>query len=112
MPFINVNTNTAITPQQEITVKSGLGKAVESLGKTESWLMVGFNADMPLYFKGSADPAAFVDVSVFGSSTDEQCEKMTAQVCEIINSALGIPADRIYVKYSGTMQWGWNNMNF
>lgn len=87
-------------------------KAIENLGKTESWLMVGFNGGIPLYFKGDDAPAAFVDISVFGSSTDAQCEKMTAAVCGIIEKELGIPADRTYVKYSGTSQWGWNNMNF
>ncbi len=112
MPFVNVNTNTQISKEQEITVKSRLGKAIENLGKTENWLMVGFSGGMSLYFKGDDAPAAFVDVSVFGSSTDEQCEKMTAAVCEIIENELGIPASRTYVKYTGTSQWGWNNMNF
>lgn len=112
MPFVNVNTNTDISKEQEIAVKSQLGKAIENLGKTESWLMVSFNANKPLYFKGDDSPAAFVDISVFGKSTDEQCEKMTVNVCSIIEKELGIPADRTYVKYSGTSQWGWNNMNF
>lgn len=112
MPFVNVNTNTDISKEQEIAVKSQLGKAIENLGKTESWLMVCFNSNKPLYFKGDDAPAAFVDVSVFGKSTNEQCEKMTVSVCSIIEKELGIPADRTYVKYSGTSQWGWNNMNF
>ena len=25
---------------------------------------------------------------------------------------LGISPDKLYVKYSGSTQWGWNNMNF
>lgn len=112
MPFVNVNTNTEISKEQAIALKAQFGKAIENLGKTESWLMVGFNGGIPLYFKGDDAPAAFVDISVFGSSTDAQCEKMTAAVCGIIEKELGIPADRTYVKYSGTSQWGWNNMNF
>ena len=112
MPFVNVNTNTNISKEQEITVKSQLGKAIENLGKTESWLMVAFNGNMPLYFKGDDAPADFVDISVFGKSTDEQCRIMTESVCSIIEKELGIPAARTYVKYSGTSQWGWNNMNF
>lgn len=112
MPFVNVNTNTDISKEQELAVKAQLGKAIENLGKTESWLMVGFSANKPMYFKGDNAPAAFVDISVFGRSTDEQCEKMTVSVCSIIEKELGIPADRTYVKYSGTSQWGWNNMNF
>ena len=55
---------------------------------------------------------AFVDVSVFGKSTDEQCEAMTKEVCRIFDDVFGLPADKVYVKYTGTNQWGWNNMNF
>ena len=112
MPFVNVNTNTSISKEQEIAVKSELGKAIENLGKTESWLMVGFNGSMPLYFKGDDAPAAFVDISVFGKSSDSQCEKMTAAVCEIMEKELNIPASRTYVKYTGTSQWGWNKSHF
>lgn len=112
MPFVNVITNTEISKDQEIAVKSQLGKAIENLGKTENWLMVGFNCGTPLYFKGENAPAAFVDISVFGSSSDAQCEKMTAAVCGIVEKELGIPASRTYVKYTGTSQWGWNNSNF
>ena len=75
MPFVNVNTNTSITKEQETAVKTRLGSAIENLGKTESWLMIGFHSDMPMYFKGDDAPCAFVDISVFGQSTDAQCEK-------------------------------------
>ena len=112
MPFVNVNTNTKITKAQEIAVKSEMRKAIENLGKTENWLMVGFNPEMPLYFQGSDAPAAFVDISVFGKSSDAQCEQMTAAVCDIVEKELGISASRTYVKYSGTAQWGWNRSNF
>lgn len=112
MPFVNVNTNTSITKEQETAVKTRLGSAIENLGKTESWLMIGFHSDKPMYFKGNDAPCAFVDISVFGQSTDAQCEKMTAAVCEIMETELSIPPSRTYVKYSGTSQWGWNNTNF
>lgn len=112
MPFINVKTNTPVTASQRESVKSKLGTAIEDLGKTESWLMIGFEPEQSMYFKGSDEPCAFVDVSVFGSSSDSQYKKMTEDVCAVISGKLGISADRIYVKYSGTSQWGWNNMNF
>ena len=112
MPYINMNTNVAISNDSKISIKSKLGKAIELLGKSESWLMIGFEDKCDMYFKGSDAPAAFVDISVFGKSTDSQCEKMTAEVCKILGGELGLPADRIYVKYTGTSQWGWNNMSF
>ncbi len=112
MPFINTYTNVEINADRELSIKSKLGNAIQLLGKSESWLMLGFEDKCSMYFKGESDPTAFVDISVFGKSTDEQCEKMTKEVCRILGEELLIPADRIYVKYSGTSQWGWNNMNF
>ncbi len=55
---------------------------------------------------------AFVDISVFGKSTDAQCTEMTKEICRIFEEELSIPADKLYVKYNGSTQWGWNNMNF
>ncbi len=54
----------------------------------------------------------FVDISVFGKSTDAQCTEMTKEICRIFEEELSIPADKLYVKYNGSTQWGWNNMNF
>lgn len=113
MPFINTNTNVEISAEKREVLKSKLGEAITILGKSEAWLMLSFEDKCDMYFKGdSTSPMAFVDVSVFGASTDDACEKMTKEVCSIYNEILGIPADKIYVKYSGSTQWGWNNMNF
>lgn len=112
MPFINTTTNVEISKEKELALKARLGKAIELLGKSEGWLMIGFNDKCSMYFKGESSPMAFVDIAVFGKSTDEQCDKMTVEVCKIFGDELSIPADKIYVKYSGTNQWGWNNMNF
>lgn len=113
MPFINTNTNVAVSNEQREQLKTELGKAIECVGKSESWLMLSFEDNCKMYFKGdSSSPMAFVDISVFGRSTDEGCEKMTKELCRIYSEILGISPDKLYIKYSGTTQWGWNNMNF
>lgn len=112
MPFINTTTNAEISKEKELALKSRLGNAIELLGKSEGWLMLRFDDRCSMYFKGESTPMAFIDISVFGKSSDSQCEQMTKEVCKIFNEELSIPADKIYIKYSGTSQWGWNNMNF
>lgn len=113
MPFINTNTNVKITDEKREILKTELGRAIQNLGKSESWLMLSFEDECEMYFKGdSSSPMAFVDISVFGHSTDEGCEAMTRDLCRIYSEVLGIAPDKLYVKYSGTSQWGWNNMNF
>lgn len=111
MPFINTTTNVSVSPEKEIALKAKLGSAIKLLGKSESWLMLAFNDNANMYFKGDDAPMAFVDIAVFGKSTDVQCENMTKEICKIRRGAFGSRRQG-YVKYSGTNQWGWNNMNF
>ena len=55
MPFINSKISVKLTEEQEKKIKDRLGKAIALIpGKTESWLMVGFEDDYKLYFKGEA----------------------------------------------------------
>lgn len=113
MPFINTKYSCAITPEHEEKIKSALGKAVSVLGKSESWLMVGFEPECSLYFKGQkSEKIAFVEVSLFGSASPSACDKMTGEICGILGEVLGVPADKVYVKYSPTDNWGWNGGNF
>ena len=113
MPFINTNTNVEISDEKREELKSKLGQPIRLLGKSEDWLMLSFEDKSDMYFKGdSSSPMAFVDVSVFGHPDDSSCEKMTVELCSIYNDVLGISPDKLYVKYSGSTQWGWNNMNF
>lgn len=114
MPFINSKISTKITEEQEKEIKSRLGKAISLLpGKSESWLMLGFEPESRLYFKGENDkPMAFVDVSVFGNEDPVGFEKLTGAVCDIFNDVLGISPAQIYIKYSATKNWGWNGANF
>ena len=82
-------------------------------GKSASWLMLGFEPEYRLYFRGSSsEPMAMVEVSVYGSENPSAFEKLTAQICDIFNDVLGIAPDHIYVKYQAVSNWGWNGSNF
>ncbi|MCR4792362.1 MAG: hypothetical protein K5871_06410 [Lachnospiraceae bacterium] len=114
MPFIDSKVSVKISDEQEKELKTRLGKAISLLpGKSESWLMTGFEDGYHLYFRGdNSEPVAFVEVSVFGSSDKKAFNKLTAEITEIFGDVLGISADHIYVKYSATPDWGWNGGNF
>ena len=113
MPFINVKTNSTVSKEKEVSIKSALGQAITAIpGKSENWLMVEIEPERKLYFKGSDAPAAMVEVSVFGSANSAAFSSLTNQVCGILNSELGIDTSRIYVKYEATSDWGWNGSNF
>ena len=113
MPFISTKTNTRITAEKEKIIKEKLGRAISLIGKTESWLMLDFEDDRRMYFKGSAEkPTAFIEIKLFGRASASQYDKMTAEVTDIIGSELGISPDCIYVKYEEADHWGWNANNF
>lgn len=114
MPFIHTMSSTAISPEQEKAMKARMGKAISIIpGKSEGWLMLGFEDSCHLYFKGSNElPSAFIEVKLFGKASADAYERLTAELTEIVSSELGIPSDRIYVKYEEVSCWGFNGRNF
>ncbi len=113
MPYINVKTNVSVSKTAETEIKTDLGQAISIIpGKSEIWLMVGFEPESILYFKGDDSPAAMVEVSVFGHPDSVAFFELTGTICDILNNRLSIDPSRIYIKYSATTNWGWNGMNF
>jgi len=114
MPFINSKISVKITNEEKCIIKTKLGSAIELIpGKSENWLMVGFEDEYSLYFKGEAsEKIAFIEVKIFGITSKEVYSKLTGEICDIYNEVLGIPKDKIYIKYEEVSNWGWNGVNF
>lgn len=114
MPFINSKVSVAMSQEKKDAVKAKLGQAITLVpGKSENWLMVGFEDSYDLYFQGNQDgPTAFVEVKVYGGASPDVFSKLTGEICDIYQEELGIPKNRIYVKYEEVENWGWNGSNF
>lgn len=114
MPFIDSKVTVKMTEEKKEAVKAKLGEAISLIpGKSENWLMVGFEDGYDLYFQGNKDgESAFVEVSIYGNTSPAACEALTGEICRIFEGELGIPKNRIYVKYQGISEWGWNGTNF
>ena len=114
MPFIGSKITVKISSEKEEIIKKRLGEAIELIpGKSETFLMVGFEDEYSLYFAGEKlEKGAFVEVKVFGKSSKDAYSNLTAQICKIYEEELGIPQDKIYVKYEEVGNWGWNGKNF
>lgn len=112
MPFINIKTNAAVSKEKCEAIKSALGQAITALpGKSEQWLMVGIEPECTLYFQGSDAPCAMVQVQTYGTNASGT-DALTGKICQILSDNLSIPANRTYVSYFGTANWGWNGGNF
>ncbi|MFT8887376.1 MAG: phenylpyruvate tautomerase MIF-related protein [Ethanoligenens sp.] len=114
MPFIQVKTTVKLTPVQEDLLKAKFGVAIELLpGKSENWLMVAFEGNSHMYFKGKCKPdIAFVEVKLFGKAGKQDYIKLTRELSGILHEELGLDPTQIYIKYEEVTHWGWNGNNF
>lgn len=114
MPNIATKVSVEITPEKELVLKEKLGQAIAILkGKSEAWLMLSFEDNCRLWFKGdNSRPSAFVEVQVLGKINPAESAQLSAEICSIFEKELAIPADRTYIKYEEIDQWGWNGINF
>ncbi len=113
MPYIDIKTNAPVSAAEARTLKTRLGQAVTALpGKSEQWLMVRVEPECSLWFAGSDEPCAMVDVSVYGGAPSDAYETLTARICELLDGILSIDPSRVYVNYAETPNWGWNGGNF
>ena len=70
MPFIDSKVTVSVTEEQKEKIKSELGKAITTLHKTETYLMVGIEDDYDLWMAGNKlDKGAYVSVSLFGNAS-------------------------------------------
>ena len=113
MPFVCVKTNRKLDDVKKEELKTGLGKYIELLpGKSENWLMVEIDDDKELYFKGSKEPAAMIEVKMFGGANQNSLENFTREVTKFASSQLEVSSSRIYISYFATIDWGFNGSNF
>ena len=112
MPFISVKTNANLSKENITSLKTKLGDAISLFpGKSESWLMCEIEGNKSMFFKGSEENCAFVEVKLFGSVEEGASEKFTAEICNEMKK-YGIDESRVYVRYQGGTDWGWNGSNF
>jgi phenylpyruvate tautomerase PptA (4-oxalocrotonate tautomerase family) len=114
MPFINSKVSVEMSKEQEENIKTKLGNAISLIpGKSESWLMLGFEDKYSLYFKGIKEAkVAYVEVKIFQKADSSAYDKLTQAICNIYEEELGIPGDKIYITYEEISNWGYNGMNF
>lgn len=114
MPYIRTTVSNKLTDEKRESIKAKFGQTIALIpGKSESWLMLSFEDNMKMYFRGDdSEDYAYLEVSLFGSASDAAYDRLTAALSEIINEELGIGRENIYIKYEEAEHWGWNGNNF
>ncbi len=114
MPLIKLETSATVTGGQATELALALSKiAASAIGKPETYVMASVT-EATMSMAGEPGPAAFLDVRSIGGLNQGVNRDLTAQVCTLMESKLGIPADRVYVSFAGSAaaDWGWNNTTF
>lgn len=113
MPFINVKTSVKVDDIKKEVIENRLTNSISILpGKTSSYFMCAVEDNISMMFHGDKKPAAFVEVKIFGKSTGDAYEKLTAEICTILNEEIGVAPDYCYVKFEEVENWGFNNFMF
>ena len=110
MPLLNISTNTKIKNEQILLAKSS--NFISSLtGKPEKFVMVQLTHSLSMYFAGTDELCAFIEIKSIGSLFPS---KMSKPICEFFSTELEIPTERIYIFFQDidSSQWAWNSRTF
>ena len=114
MPYINSTLTIKLTEEKKETLKTKLGEIITEIpGKSEQWLMISFNDERSLYFRGDKkDKAAFVEIKIFGTAERKHKEAITSKVCNLFEEELSIDKENIYIVFDEVKDWGFNGNMF
>jgi phenylpyruvate tautomerase PptA (4-oxalocrotonate tautomerase family) len=99
-----------LTDEKKDRIKLELGQIITEIpGKTEEWLMVGFNENQTIYFAGNKkEKAALIEVKIFKTAERKYKETITSRISNMFEKELLIQQEDIYVIFEEINDWGWN----
>jgi phenylpyruvate tautomerase len=114
MPYLRIETNQALGPEQCRTLAKTASDAVaQALGKPEQYMMVSVVPGRTMTFAGTGEAAAFVELNSIGLPAARTTE-LSGLICDLLRSTAGIAKDRIYIIFTDVprQSWGWNGKTF
>lgn len=107
MPFIKIKTSCPISKEQEITLKSRMGKAIELVpSKSEEYLLLEFEDNSRLWLRGEkSEPMAYIEAAVFGNESHAGYPAFSAEVTSTLQDVLSIAPEDCYIKYEDITAW-------
>jgi len=114
VPYLCIKTNQPLAPEPRRELLQEASRTVaQLLGKPERYVMVSIDDGREMLFAGSDAPLAYLELKSIGLPGGRTAE-LSAGLCTLVQSALGIPADRIYIEFSDAARhlWGWDGATF
>lgn len=113
MPCLTVQTNVADANFTDDLVKQLSAKVAQATGKPEQYVVVHVSAGQKLFFGGSNEPAAYMELVSIGLQTS-QTASISNQIMTFFEEKFHVNPSRIYIKFTqstGNM-FGWNKGTF
>jgi phenylpyruvate tautomerase len=114
MPYLNLKTNVAITPEQSPQLLSELSRLMsQTTGKPERYVLVELTENKAMLFGGTNDPLAYLECKSIGL-TSIQAKALSASISTVLKDNPHITSERIYIEFSNCPAefWGWNGSTF
>lgn len=114
MPYLNLKTNVAITPEQSPALLSQLSQLMaKTTGKPERYVLVELTENKAMLFAGTNQPLAYLECKSIGL-TSTQAKTLSAAISEALKENLHINSERVYIEFSNCPGefWGWNGSTF
>jgi len=112
MPCLLIHTNIEVADKSTFLARCSRVVAT-TLGKPESYVMLELSDSRAMLFAGSDAPLAFLELKSLGLST-EQTPALSATLCGLIQTELGIDIARIYIEFTAPERamFGFNGGTF
>jgi len=111
MPYLKVQTNKDV--KKDDLPEKFSAKLAESLGKSESYVMVAFEDNVNMSFGGNKKPTAFMELKSIGLKAN-MTEDLSKMLCTLAHQELGVAKNRVYIEFKDApgKMWGWNSGTF
>ncbi len=112
MPLLKLTTNAPAANRSSLLAALSAHTA-ELLQKPERFVMITFEQNADMLFAGSSAPLAYIELKSIGLP-EQRTRRLAEGLCRLVQTELGIPADRVYIEFSNAARhlWGWNAGTF
>lgn len=115
MPLLSVRTSAPAPADLEGLLGEISGRVATHLGKPEAYVMTAFEGGVAMTFAGSGtEPVAYLELKSVGRLSPQTTAAISADLCDLIEAQLGVPAARTYIEFAAAegYLWGWNRRTF
>ena len=113
MPVLTLQTNVPDSEISDEVIKQLSGKVSEILAVPEDYVAIQVTAGQRLFFAGSNDRAALLDLVAITLNTEET-KRYSEAIMTVLEESLKIKANRVYLRFHAFAPHmiGWNKSTF